>query len=182
MTRGLKWKLDTTEMTEFILSPVQVQALNGTVIDHEGDWSKAFVRNMNRFITGEAQFPKLGVPLKTIPQIMHKDHRIYYNQGHRFALERRVDDPGDIRRLVCDPVMVWSTGEYEFFGKRLGGKPVVEEEPMLEAQPQDEGVGEDFDPAEQFVLDQMARDQDIADGFGDDGSDDDNDEDGDLLM
>lgn len=164
-------------MIEFITSPVSVQNNNGTSVDHEGDWSKAFVRNMVGFMEGDVQSPKLRVPVKSIPQAMAKDHTIPRNQGSRFKLTRRKKDRRVIRRLIFDPVKLWCTGEYQFFGKEYRprkAKKDPENEDEVEGEehlPEDEGVDEDFDAAAQFVLDQLNRAADIADGFGDDGVD-----------
>lgn len=169
MSFRLKWKLDNAAMMDFIFSPYQLHTGGGTVIDHEGDWSKAFVRNMNRLIEGEGQMPSWTAPVKSIPTIMSKDHTIYQNQGSGFKLQRRGKDRRRVLRHVVDPVMVWSTGQIQFFGLEIRGpeeEPEDEDPPESESELEDEGVDEDFDAAAQFANDHLGREADIADGFG----------------
>lgn len=174
MTRGTKWKLDANSMMEFIASPLQVQNSAGVTLDHEGDWSKAFVRDVVKYMDGEIEMPKFDAPLKSVPTLMHRDHTIYQNQGKRFEVERRKKDHRARRRLVVDPVMVWSTGECQFFGQQIRNAKLITHEPEAEsedeAEPEDEGVGDDLDPAAQFVRDQLDREADIADGYRADSS------------
>ncbi|KXT12912.1 hypothetical protein AC579_10459 [Pseudocercospora musae] len=123
---------------------------------HAGDFCQGFVRMLTTYLNGPpGPRGSASTKMQSTPMIMRWDNTLSNNATrvwvNKPCKKDRWNPKKTIYRIMCDPVLVWERGRYDFFGKQIQPPP-NEYEPW---EPEDLGFMEPNED-EGIVADHLA--------------------------